>query len=496
MIKTIYQTCLGGSTKAIIQYVHMIHRLVFDVIAYLFYLAHELVPFYFASHLFLFISKKKVLFLGNNGKKKCWTFILRPIGYISSHPITREERKSRGIAMKRVKRENDPQIRDDNTSMADLPRDLIEKILLKLPAKSVPKLIVVSKLWSSIIRSKHFIDLYLERSLTRPRSLFLVERNSNLFFYSISQGEAATSSCTTMPSSFPMRLNRWVLSEGNYITPHVRGLICFQDSYKMVVSNPSTGQFLVLPKLNTRRKEGISRFFGYDPIGDEYKVLCMTVLQISYKGEPVVSEEHQVFTLYGGAQKKKKEAATWRMIKCKVPHCPVTKGLWMTNGVIYYGAWSNTDKDTRGSLVVRFDVRSEEFTLVKIPDGVQVLDTDSALVNYQGKVAFLNYSHNGNFDLRVLDDVVKQEWSKASVVVPSWRDLVELLECHFLCCRGITSSGELIFSRKSLHSDGRFFIVSYDPKNDVARRAEIEGFRDGLEYVIVLLDYTECPIIL
>ncbi|XP_019097317.1 PREDICTED: F-box/kelch-repeat protein At3g04660-like [Camelina sativa] len=374
-------------------------------------------------------------------------------------------------------------------SSSYLPRDLIQKILVKLPAKSVPKLIVVSKLWSSIIRSKSFIDQYLERSLPRPRSLFSFERNSILFFHSISQSQeeaeaAAPYSCTTT-SSFSVRLDPPLLSEGYYITPPVRGLVCVQDLDKVVITNPSTGQFFVLPKVRTERRR-ISRFFGYDPIGDEYKVLCMTALRVTLGTKPVMSEEHQVFTLGG--------EAAWRMIKCKVPHCPVTRGLWMTNGVIYYGAWSTSEKEKRVSLVVCFDVRSEEFTFVKLPDGVQVLDSDSALVNYEGKVALLNYAHNGNFDMRVLEDVVKQEWSKISIVVPSWDDLVRTC---FLYCRGVISSGEFIFST-DFYSDGRFFIVSYDPKKDVARtkRLEIEGLGDNLHYGVVLLDYAECPIFL
>ncbi|XP_019084656.1 PREDICTED: F-box/kelch-repeat protein At3g04660-like [Camelina sativa] len=432
---------------------------------------------------YYFICKKKFY---KKEKKNVGLSYLRPIGYISSHPITisvipgKKERKSRGIAMKRVKKENVSQIRDDNTS-AYLPQDLIIEILLKLPTKSIPKLIVVSKLWSSIIRSKSFIDQYLEQSQSRPRSLFSFERNSILFFHSISQSQeeaaAAPSSCTTT-SRFYVRFDLRLLSECHYITPPVRGLICVKDLDKVVITNPSTGQFLVLPKVRTRRRR-ISRFFGYDPIGDEYKVLCMTVLQ---KREPVVSEEHQVFTLGGGG-------AAWRMIKCKVPHCPVTRGLWMTNGVIYYGAWSNSDIHKRGSLVVCFDVRSEEFTLVKLPDGVEIFSGGSELVNYQGKVALLNFSHNGNFGMRVLDDVVKQEWSEILVVVPSWTDLVG---GYFFYCRGVISSGEFIFSAY-FYSDGRFFIVSYDPKKDVARRVEIEGFNHGLQYVIVLLDYAECP---
>ncbi|KAG7550360.1 F-box associated domain type 3 [Arabidopsis thaliana x Arabidopsis arenosa] len=377
------------------------------------------------------------------------------------------------------KKENNQQIREDDSSFY-LPQDLVEKILANLPTKSLVKLIVVSKLWSSIIRSKYFIDLYLKRSVTRPCFLFTFRRDKRRFFHSISQ-EAAPSSSRT--SSFPLSLDTRPLLLGYNVCPPVRGLIFCRHLDKVVISNPSTGQFLVLPKLKTKRKQ-ISRFFGYDPIEDEYKVLCMTVLQVSYNSGPVVSEEHQVFTL-GGAQKKK--AATWRTIACKLPHFPATNGLCF-NGVVYYGAWSNSDR--KGSLIVAFNVRLEDFTLVKLPIGVEIYKSrDSELVNYQRKVALANHSYKGNFELWVLD---KQEWSKISVVVPSWNDLVGR---SLFYCRGAISSGEFIFTPS--FSDGSFFIIiSYDSKEEIVRRVGIEGIGDGTHYVTSFLDYVECPIFL
>ncbi|XP_010424060.1 PREDICTED: F-box/kelch-repeat protein At3g04660-like [Camelina sativa] len=266
-------------------------------------------------------------------------------------------------------------VKKEKGSSSYLPQDLIEKILLNLPAKSIPKLVVVSKLWSSIIRGKNFIDLYQKQSLSRPRFLFSFDRESTRFFQiKPSQSlKAAPSSYTSTVSSFSLNLDTPLYPLSYNVYPPVCGLICFQDWDRLVVSNPSTGQFLVLPKVRTKRK-GISIFLGYDPVNDEYKVLWMTVLQTSRK---VVSEEHQVFTIGGGG-------AAWRMIKCKVRHCPATKGI-CSNGLVYYGAWSNSKRQR--SLLVCFDVRLEEFTLVKLPDVAENFRRGSVLLNYHSKVA-------------------------------------------------------------------------------------------------------------
>ncbi|EOA22141.1 hypothetical protein CARUB_v10002707mg [Capsella rubella] len=389
--------------------------------------------------------------------------------------------------MKRVKNKNDPEKGDGDGLSSSLTHDLIEEILARLPSKTLVKFTVVSKLWSSTIRSKYFIDTYLKQSLSRRRFLFTFPGDRIRLFHSISRSQEASQ---TRRSSIPMSPDERVYLRTYDITPPVRGLICVQDWRKVVISNPSTGQFLVLPKVRTRRR-GIHRFFGYDPIRDEYKVLCMTVLQeLQFRG-PIVSEDHQVFTL-NGDQTKKKEA-TWRKIRCELPHCPVTKGV-CSNGVVYYGAWPNTDKEE--SLVVAFDVRLEKFTPVKLPVGVEIHTTGFDLVSYQRKhVALVNQSKKGEFEMWVLEDVGKARWSKISLVVPSWNGLAGRNRRNSFCCRGVVSSGEFIFSPVA-YCNGQFRIISYNREEDIARSVEIEGLGENLSSVSVFLDYGECPVII
>ncbi|XP_010456498.1 PREDICTED: F-box/kelch-repeat protein At3g04660-like [Camelina sativa] len=384
--------------------------------------------------------------------------------------------------MKRVKKENVPQIRlrlrgDHVVGLSvDLPADLITEILLKLPSKSLAKFIVLSKHWSSEIRSKRFLDLYMKQSLTRPCILFTFHHDSIRFFHLASQSCQDDASFYTCKSSFPLSLDRRVYQRTYDITPPVRGLICVQDLDKVLVSNPVTGQFLVLPKVRARRR-GISRYFGYDPVKDEYKVLCMTVLKLP---GTVVSGDHQVFTLGREAQKK----PNWRKIKCNLPHCPATNGL-CSDGVVYYGAWSNSDREV--SLIVGFNVGSEEFTLVKLPDGVEIDRSDSGLVNYKRKVALVSHSHLGTFDMWILEDVVKPEWLKISVVVPSWQNLVRRREKF--SCRGVISTGEFIFQPFNL--DGPLCVIIYDREEDSARRVETEGLGVNLRAMSLFLYHAE-----
>lgn len=243
-----------------------------------------------------------------------------------------------------------------------------------------------------------------------------------------------------------------------------------------MIGNPSTGQFLTLPRVKTKRR-GLLSLFGYDPVNDVYKVLCMTVLRgHQYRGSRYVSEEHQVFTL--GAKQK------WRMLVCKYRHLPPhdTKGICI-NGILYYYAWIQNE----GSLI-SFDLNSEDFNVIKLPQDIPYL------VNYNGKVALTRqYSKLGILYLWILEDAGKQEWSKVSIVVPSWTELAGNIFFNF---RGTLSTGELIFA--PVREIKPVYLISYDFKEDNAKQVEVGGGLGAGQNpsLIVYLNHVESPMFL
>ncbi|CAE5966118.1 unnamed protein product [Arabidopsis arenosa] len=123
-------------------------------------------------------------------------------------------------AMKRVRKEetigNNGQCskKQDESHKKDpfsiLPLDLIVEILFKLPAaKSIARLVFVSKLWSSIIRGKDFTKLYLTRSFTRPRLLFVVFLNymPTQFLQSFSQEDPSSDPHHRLPEDIQCLVN-------------------------------------------------------------------------------------------------------------------------------------------------------------------------------------------------------------------------------------------------------------------------------------------------
>ncbi|XP_010445062.1 PREDICTED: putative F-box protein At4g29970 [Camelina sativa] len=112
---------------------------------------------------------------------------------------------------------------------SNIPPELILEILLKSPAKSIVKLSFVSRYWSSIIVSRILTDMYLTRSITRPRLLFTVNRLDMHFFVSRSLEDLLSSD----DHHHRERVTLTPKPDSRYcFSPPVRGLICcFNDRF-------------------------------------------------------------------------------------------------------------------------------------------------------------------------------------------------------------------------------------------------------------------------
>ncbi|KAJ0265474.1 hypothetical protein HA466_0017510 [Hirschfeldia incana] len=395
--------------------------------------------------------------------------------------------------MKGVKRSKKRDEKNDDVSdpFIMIPMELKVDILMKLPPRSIARLRFASKHMSSIILGKDFTDLYMTRSSSQPRHLVSMHRGSDMqLFHSFSQEEHP------LPSNDHDKVSYTLNPDVRYIfTPPVRGLICGRNGIKMMIGNPSTGQFVSLPRVKTRKKDILS-VFGYDSVNDVYKVLCLTVitrrgniargiisrdyfLEDVMAWEAVVSEEHQVITL--GAKQK------WRMIGCKYPHRHYSgyHGI-CRDGALYYLA-SYTQKRS----LMSFDLSSEEFNVTKLPDDYSLQEFGN-LVNHSGKITIAVQAYSGPIDLWVQDDVNKELWSKTASVVPSMNEIFGG-DQRFMF-RGILPSGEVIF--KPLPSPNPFFFICYDPKEKKIRQVVVDGIGDDSATIQVFFDHVESYMVL
>lgn len=228
-----------------------------------------------------------------------------------------------------------------------------------------------------------------------------------------------------------------------------------------VICNPSTRQSWALPKVKSRRKIGVMSYLGYDPIDKQYKVLSMT--WENHGRQIAVSEEHQVMTL--GT-----EEPSWRKIKCCIPHFPQQDDICI-NGVLYYKAVNISSSD---SIIICFDVRLETFRFIII-ESFATASGNPPLVNYKGKLGLFMSGgspcvHGLSIELRVLQDVEKQEWSEHMYVLPSLRQIVGN---PFLSYVGVTPKNEIVLS--SCYQTVLFYVFYYNTITNTITSVEIQG---------------------
>ncbi|KAL1192043.1 putative F-box protein [Cardamine amara subsp. amara] len=354
---------------------------------------------------------------------------------------------------KRRKIKNESQVTSETRRCVDedsVPRELVFEILLRLPSKSISRFLFVSKLWATIIRSRYFIKTFASRtSLRQPRLLFAFvnskyknEQNMWNFF--------SSSSTPTKESPTYLSLTRCSIpnrsSSDKYINKfprYVNGLISVGHGEKQIICNPSTGKSITLPKVKSTEKS-FQSFFGYDPVDDHYKVLCMSSAE----------SEHQIFTL-GGVDK------SWRMIEYNILHIPKTNGVCI-NGIVYYVASTYGNRDEW--CLVRFDVRSEKFDqLVKFlgdPSRPPMLFNNPYLMSYKGKATLVDKMEHQRFELWILEDAEKHEWSKIRFQIK--HPLIDSYSSRLLRIMDVTNHlGEIVFVFPDSRNPKDFYILCY-----------------------------------
>ncbi|WZY98580.1 hypothetical protein YC2023_070909 [Brassica napus] len=352
-----------------------------------------------------------------------------------------------------------------------IPMDIILKILSRVPAKSIARFRCVSKDWGVTLCRPYFTDLFLKMSSLSPCLLFTFHAEGKWSFFSLPESmlisdqksSRVVDSLSHVPIDYPIR-----------VCVPVGGLLCTKDEWnlsgkkdaRMMICNPSTGGFKLLPKVKTRRRRVLT-YLGYDPVEKVYKVLCMTSCERPYSPK---TEQHQVLTLGTGKM-------NWRMIECSVSHYPQSHhNETCIDGVLYYlavgsGCWKT-------SMIVCFDIRSEKLKFI-VDEAFKDIKSPSTLINYKGKLGIIHHNAPGlmdgkssGFALWVIDDMEKHIWCKNIVMFPSlWWNLVAGTRVRII---GTTGNGEILFSPCVVSIP--FYIFCYNMETNAIRRVEIKGF--------------------
>ncbi|KAF2614297.1 hypothetical protein F2Q70_00013268 [Brassica cretica] len=138
---------------------------------------------------------------------------------------------------------------------------------------SIARFRCASKFLASILRRHDFTELFLTKSLTRPRLLFTVKTKGKLLFYSSPQPHNPDDNSSLVATSYhPTLVPDY---QPTYICKPVCGLVLFQGCGRRkrpMICNPAKGKVRTLPKVP---RKGINTpkgiYLGYDPIGKQLK---------------------------------------------------------------------------------------------------------------------------------------------------------------------------------------------------------------------------------
>ncbi|KAL0897110.1 hypothetical protein Bca101_081071 [Brassica carinata] len=355
-----------------------------------------------------------------------------------------------------------------------IPFDLIIEILSRLPAKSLIRFQSVSKLWFSTIRSRTFVDSFYTRSMTRPRFLFRFDHRESRrnFIFSAPQYEYCSDDDRYVFSA--MARYDMTISDPDNCTfrDSVQGFICFTSAVpkrfydgtplfnSITVYNPTTRQIVKLPDF-TPNGRYVEALLGYDPVEDQYKVLCVMMLMMfgaPDESQDDIQQEHFVCTL-SSSQKQE-----WRNIENPTgdSYTSVFFGQICIDGALYYGVGE--------SGIVKFDVRSEKVEYIKTPEESYISGSyNSTLINYNGKLGGLERSCEGNLmTLWVLEDAEKQEWSSITYDLPYYWDAT----LGYGVTDGEIHGSHMVFCPP-------FSVFYYDFDMDCISVVWIRGIKDG-----------------
>ncbi|KAG7598796.1 F-box associated domain type 3 [Arabidopsis suecica] len=128
-------------------------------------------------------------------------------------------------------------------------------------------------------------------------------------------------------------------------------------------------------------------------------------------------------------------------------------------------------------VILCFDVRYETLSFIRAPRDVVVFQSESILIEYKGKLASIvrELWSFSSFDLWILEDVEKHDWSKQTFELPF--PLVSMTS------PGTNKAGEIIFAPDSLPKDVQpFYIVVDNVERQDIRRVRLQGIADNQEF--------------
>nr|XP_043624576.1 F-box protein CPR1-like [Erigeron canadensis] len=343
--------------------------------------------------------------------------------------------------------------------MSDVPMlpDVLSQILCWLPVKSLLRLRSVSKTFRNLIDSNYLINLHLNLSIkTRQNINILFGGDRTLCYFNLDSSNNAVNKIDN-PLYFAI-FETVVLGSCN-------GVVCLcttEPDTEIAVWNPVVRKFKKTRLGPAKSLKGVGRGFcikgfGYDCVGDDYKVVRLVQYFSSNLRSEVVYSTIEVFSL---------KADAWREVG-GFPYfiCYFKNFNAFANGALHWLV-SESPETRLDVLIVAFDLTTDELRMVPRPDiGNDRVKVSLAILG--GCLSLVCNYPKKNVDIWVMESYgVKDTWSK----LISSTDVKLVMDLDCLRPVVYSKSGDEVLLEKNFER-----LYWYNLENKTVKRFKVAG---------------------
>ncbi|XP_026460064.1 F-box/kelch-repeat protein At3g06240-like [Papaver somniferum] len=379
-------------------------------------------------------------------------------------------------------------------AMILLPEDVIQEILLRVPAESILNVKYVCKTLFSLVSNPSFVKHHLDHTIhnrkNRSKFMFMIQDGTKPYYPLVST-VSYDDTLFSNSSISPNRDDDCVEIDPPFIDLAIpihflgscNGLICIMFQTSMVyglvsffvIWNPTTREYKVLPNSPTRVTNHYSSIysFGYDYKHDDYKLVKGDFIQDGSVNMPPSEEDVYVSEVYS------LQSDSWRSIDTIPYHMLKYIPFDSVSGVLVNGFrhWLakriHGNKWLREQFIVSFDFSEERFKQMQLPNGfrdnrplhtVGVLEECLCVVNGVWVLGEPCYQ----LEIWVMQDYgVQESWTKRFVIHPTeHRQIFDLYPLRVIW----SFKDDKILLLKT--TDERQFVL-YDPKKDTITSSSV-----------------------
>ncbi|KAL5726594.1 hypothetical protein ACHQM5_009625 [Ranunculus cassubicifolius] len=329
--------------------------------------------------------------------------------------------------------------------MANLPEELITKIISHLPVKSLLRFRCVCKAWNSLINDTTFIQMHLHQAIKSNNFNIMLSLS---LVHSIDYDTHYTKA---VELDHPYK----IIDDDIAVYGTSNGLVYIQvDGFILdVLWNPCTKEFKILPESPCVSDDFMVfhlHGFGYNPVTDDYRVV--KVYQFFNENEEFISSQVMIYSL---------RMDSWKMVDGP-PYFVSSDSQLPMNENPHWPAYAHPDVRLPKSIAY-FDLADEFFCEIQFPKRVGNI-VDVGVLG--GCLCIVGGLEESRSDVWVM---------KEHGVLESWTKLFTINSSTVI--RSVKPLALLFFDKngKVLINNRCGDIVLYDLKCDTAEALEIQG---------------------